>query len=289
MRGAVCFLAAAFLSVAAAGPLTGLTAEAAGSHVYDFAELFDEQELEEIEEMISDSRDEVDFDLVVMTTADTGGQTTEMYAADQYEAAGFGEGRDHSGIMFLIDMDNREIYFSTEGGAIRYFTEARIENMLDHVYEGVADGDYMTAVEIFLADAVYYGQEGIVSGQYDLDTETGRVSAHRRISLLEFLLAAGVSLIVAGGAVMTVKRQYDMEEDPRQTANHNMAYRADSELRVSEQKDRLLGTFVTSAIIAGAVARGMRHSGGSENSSSKRSPTYHSSSGRTHGGGGRKF
>ncbi len=51
-------------------------------------------------------------------------------------------GDDASGILLSIDMDNREIYVSTTGYAMKVLTDARVEKVLDAAYDSVADGNY---------------------------------------------------------------------------------------------------------------------------------------------------
>lgn len=286
------WLAAAALCLSAAVMPAGVLLDvwAAGdeeTRVFDDAGLFSRDETAELEEMIEDVRDETGFDAAVMTTDDAQGKSARMYAADRYDELDLGVGSDRSGVLFLIDMDNREIYLLTTGKAIRIFTDDRIDAILDEVYGYARDGDYAAGAETALENVVYYARQGIVSGQYNYDEDTGHVSVHRSVNALEFLLALAVSAAVAGGAVMTVKRQYNMEEDPERIANYNMAYRSSSEFIMQPGSDRLLDTFVTTMVIASAAPHNT--GGGSHMSSSGRSTTFHSSSGRTHGGGGRKF
>ncbi len=262
---------------------------ASSGHIYDEAGLFTGDEAEKLEKSAQEVSDETGIDVVVVTTDDAQGKDSQEYADDFYDAGGFGKGRDYSGILYLIDMDNRELTLSTSGGAIRIFTDSRIDTILDHVYAEVADGDYAASAEVFLEDVGYYVQAGIVSGQYNYDTETGEISVHRSISVSEFLLAAGVSLIVAGIAARSVVRQYNMEENAQQIANHNMAYRADSKFTYDVCNDSLIDKFVTTAVIAAAASRTASRSSHSSSHSSGRSSTHHSSSGRSHGGGSRRF
>ncbi len=275
----------------ASGVFGGLTAWAAGSaetRVFDGAGLFSGSEIDELEEAAAETRREAGFDAAVMTTDDADGKSARMYAADRYEELGLGDGSDYSGVLFLIDMDNREIYLLTTGKAIRVLTDDRINAILDEAYEAVSNGDYAAGAETALEQVAYYAGKGIVSGQYNYDEETGRVSVHRYISVFEVLVALILAGVIAGSAVMTVKRQYNMEESEQQIANHNLAYRATSRIDVADHTDRLMGTFVTSMLIARAVSN--QHPGGpSGRSSSGRSTTFHSSSGGSHGGGGRKF
>ncbi len=264
-----------------------IDAWASETRVFDGAGLFSRSEIEELEAAIAETRDEAGFDAAVMTTDDAEGKSARMYAADRYDELGLGEGSDHSGVMYLIDMDNREIYLLTTGKAIRILTDDRIDAVLDAAYEEVSNGDYAASAETALENVVYYAKKGVVSGQYNYDEETGRISVYRSVSVIEFLTALIISAVVAGGAAMAVKREYNMEVTPSQLANYNMAYRESSDFRVANHADHLLGTFVTTMLIANAVSNAGHggHSGGS----SGRSTTFHGSSGRSHGGGGRKF
>ncbi len=260
----------------------------AGSYVYDMAELLNPEEEEQFESVIENSRSKLKFDIVVMTIEDAEGKSSQSYADDAYDAGGFGIGRDKDGILFLIDMDNRELTLSTSGRAVRIFTDDRIETILDDVYKGAQEGDFASSVEVFLEDVQYYGEEGIPSGQYNYDTETGRISVHKSIRWYEALLAVAVSAFVAGTACLTVKRQYAMETDPRQLKSLNMAYRADCGFVFDDQNDRLVNKFVTSTVIPrNTGSTGGPSSGGRP--SSRRSSTHRSSSGRSHGGGSRRF
>ena len=269
------------------GSFGAVEAWAAGTRVFDDAGLFSTSEIEELEDAIYEARGAADFDVAVMTTDDAEGKSARMYAADRYDELGLGEGSDHSGVMYLIDMDNREIYLLTTGKAIRILTDDRVDAILDAAYEEISNGNYAASAETALENVVYYAKKGVVSGQYNYDEETGRISIYRSVSVIEFLLAFVIAAAVAGGAAMAVKREYNMEVTPSQLANYNMAYRNTSDFRVANRADQLLGTFVTTMLIANAVSNAGHggHSGGS----SGRSTTFHGSSGRSHGGGGRKF
>lgn len=257
-----------------------------GKRIYDMAGLLDNAYVQEARHRIKEYQDAYHLDIVVVTVEDAQGKTAVEYADDFYEEGGFGQGDGKSGILFLIDMDNRELVFSTDGKAIRIFTDQRIEDMLDGVYEGASQGDYRASVDSFLGDVEQYCRAGIPDGQYNYDTETGKVSVYRSIRWYEALLAVCVSAFTAAAACITVKRQYAMEEDEKQIRNLTMAYRADARFVYGDERDALVNKFVTSRMIprnTGSVGRGGGHS------LSGRSSTHTSSSGRSHGGGSRKF
>lgn len=268
---------------------------ASDKRVYDMAELLDEETEEMLEGQIAEKRKSLGLDIVIVTRSELSlseegdGKGAQEYADDCYDEGGFGNGSGKDGILFLIDMENRELALSTAGKAIRIFTDQRIETMLDHVYEGASEGDFKASAAAFLEDVEYYGKKGIPSDQYNYDTETGKVSVYKSIRWYEALLAVGVSVFVAGMACLNVKRQYAMEDDPQKLRNLNMAYRADCRFAYNDQNDRLVNKFVTSRVIphnTGNSGSG-RSSGG--RSSSGRSSTHRSSSGRSHGGGSRRF
>ncbi len=255
--------------------------------VFDMAGLFGASRTEEFEQTIKEYQTRYGLDIVVVTTETAMGKSAMDYADDFYDNNGFGQGSGKDGILFLIDMDNRELYVSTCGKAIRIFTDDRIETMLDHVYEGASQGGYEACVDSFLSDVKSYCRAGIPGNQYNYDTDTGKISRYRSIRWYEALMAFGISGFVAGSGCLTVKRRYSMEEDRNQVRNLNMAYRAEARFRYDGQEDRLVNQFVTSRVIPRST--GTSNHGGGSRSSSGRSSTHRSSSGRSHGGGGRKF
>ena len=91
-----------------------IAAEASdGKRIYDYAGLLDGEYVGEAREVIEDFQDTYHLDIVVVTVDDAQGKTAVAFADDFYEEGGFGRGSDLSGILFLIDMDNRELVFSS--------------------------------------------------------------------------------------------------------------------------------------------------------------------------------
>lgn len=253
------------------------------TRIYDMARLFQASRGEQFEEQIEEYQNEYHMDIVVVTTMDTGGKDSTEYADDFYDQGNFAE----DGILFLIDMDHRELTCSTSGRAVRIFTDSRIETILDGVYEAAAEDDFEACVESFLADVDRFARAGIPGNQYNYDTETGKISVYHSIRWYEALMALGVSGFVAGSACLGVKRRYAMEEDARTIRNLNMAYRAEAKFAYDQETDRFVNRFVTTRVIPRNTGGGGGRGGGF--SSSGRSSTHTSSGGHSHGGGSRKF
>ena len=223
----------------------------------------------------------------VIVTTEENSDSAQVFADGFYTEGGFGTGSDHSGILFLIDMDNRELYISTTGQMIRYMTDSRIEDVLDDVY-GYASADYYGAASAFLADTETCYANGISKDQYNYDTETGKISRYHHLEWYEILFAIGIAAVCGGAAVASVLRSYSLHgEDKRMAANFKLSYRRDRFTMGNILADALLTSYITQQVIA-SQKNNHPGAGGGSFSGGGRSST-HSYGGNSHGGGGRKF
>jgi len=162
LKGFICFFVAAFISFSQVSPIWA----AEGTRVFDEAGLFSAEEVQELETRIDEVRDSQDADLAVLTVEDAQGESAESYADDFYDTHGLGVGDDASGILLSIDMDNREIYVSTTGYAMKVLTDARVEKVLDAAYDSVADGNYAEGALGAIDSIENYLEMGVPAGQY---------------------------------------------------------------------------------------------------------------------------
>lgn len=279
------------LPCSAWGALPNGTAVSAGEgeqRVFDGAGLLTDEERDRFERQIGEMRSAMKMDVVLVTADDTNGKSARQYADDFYDEGGFGVRADHSGVLFLIDMDNREIYISTSGAMIRFLTDQRVEKMLDRAYSYASVGDYSGVARQFMEDTAAYYRKGIPGGQYNYDAETGKVSVYRSIRWYEALIAFAVALFCGAAACLNVKREYAMKQERGRAASYNLAYRADAQFAFHDRNDVLVNSFVTQRMLPRNT--GSRPgSGGGFGGGSSRSTTHTSGGGRTHGGGGRRF
>lgn len=244
--------------------------------VCDEADLFTTVEEGQLAQRAKDLGSAYEMDIVIVTTKDTRGKSSRDYADDFYDDNGYGVGTEKDGILFLIDMDNREVDISTSGQGIRYLTDNRIESVLDNVIEGgLTDGLMYKATEAFLATTEFYLQAGIRSDQYN-EPEGGRTEEIVKAGLTPPKVIGGgiVAVLVGGGFFLLTRRRYQGKPKP---VVYNYQDKNLVEFKVNNEK--LVDTAVTFTIIEQS----------SSSSSAGRSSTHSSSSGRTHGGGGRKF
>lgn len=76
--------------------------------VFDDAMLFTEEEKVNLYVEVNYLSQSYNMDIVIVTTNDALGKSSREYADDYFDYGGFGIGGNYDGILFLIDMDNRE-------------------------------------------------------------------------------------------------------------------------------------------------------------------------------------
>lgn len=121
--------------------------------VYDFADLFTSDEEQELYKSIQGYIEEFNMDMVIVTISENNKSSSMEYADDFYDYNYFGINDSKDGILFLIDMDNRNIYITTTGKAINKYNDSRIDDMLDRAYTYMTSEDYFEAAQAFIDEA----------------------------------------------------------------------------------------------------------------------------------------
>ena len=291
----ICLLICAFLVMGSMAVWADQTGAVSGQpRVFDQAGLFSETEIIQLEEKIAQCRKSTKMDVVVVSAYADGERSAEEYADDYYDYGGFGVGKKASGVLLLYYMDGPgqpggECYISTAGTMINMLTDERIESILDDVYGNLGNRDFAGATECFLEDVKVYVKEGVESGQYTYDRDTGEIVRYHSIRLYEVAIAMVIAGILAGSVCLDIKKRYAMKQSSREVSNSLQAYRADCAFCFSVAGDKMINKYVRSMPIPRNTSGGSGGRGHSGSSSAGRSTIHTSSSGRSHGGGGRRF
>ena len=251
-------------------------AYAAETRVFDQANLFSAAEKQELERQIATEREKMKLDLVVVTTNQAGGKSAEAYADDFYDQGGYGYGAKKSGVLYLIDMDNRRIHVSTAGGGIQLLSDSEIEKLLDLGTPGVKSGNYAESASRVLSGIQDSYRRAQRKG-WAYDAESGVWTKKKHLSPLAAL-----------GAVTGVKRNYKMQDGEARRASTVAGIIAASgaAFDFGEITDRLLDR----NRVERRIRRSSGGSGGGRSSGPHGSSSTHTSSGgSSHGGGGRSF
>lgn len=255
---------------------TSVFAAADDLRVYDYAQLFTERERQQLQETIDEHIANYNMDIVVLTISDDNGKTSRAFADDFYDDYGFGFGQDLAGVLFLINMDRRDIYISTSGRMIDILNDARIDELLDAQYDLVKNDQYFDAMMNSIDITEQFIDAGPVSGQY-------RYHEDRYLSPLWIIVSLAIGVGTAFIVVFVIRKQYSKEFVPVP-----YDYRNEVKLHLAVRTDDFVDKQVTRTYDPPPPPSS--YSGGSGSSSSgSQSSTHTSSSGSTHGGGGRSF
>lgn len=112
-------------------------------HIEDDAELLSQEEIESLAQQMQGI---TAYGNAMFKTIDTNSASTDSYARSYYREC-FGA---ESGTMFLIDMDNRNIWIRNDGRISRIITNAYSDTITDNCYRYASRGDYYgCALEAF--------------------------------------------------------------------------------------------------------------------------------------------
>ena len=172
--------------------------------VYDDAALLSDEEQQSLSEEITNLQETTGWEVYVLTTEDAQGKTARDYADDFYDTTATGD----DGVVFLIDMDNREVTISTAGEAIYYLNDDRIDDILDNCYDYVVDGEYASCFSSMLSDAEYYYEVGVPSDAYTYDEETGEIHYYHVLTMGEILFAVVLAAAVFAAVFFGITGTY---------------------------------------------------------------------------------
>ncbi|MBE5776719.1 MAG: TPM domain-containing protein [Clostridiales bacterium] len=217
-----------------------------------------------------------DFQLVFHTTYGTDGQPIHLYAADFYDYNGYGYGADCDGIIFVVDMQEREYVTVTTGKGINYFSDYTISAIEDGIVSDLSEGefydaflDYADSVENQLA--YVKKQSEVIDDQpvYEFDYVQAYDYYGDYVTSGEKLMIAAVIALVITGIVLGV-----MVASMKTARKKNQAADYVQDVNLTRVSDVYLYTTERRRKIQTSSSSG---NGGSS--------TFRGSSGTSHGGG----
>ncbi len=277
------------LLLMAAVLLLSLTARADGAgQVIDDANVFSADECRRMTEIILEIEQKHQVDLVVLTTRDTPYDPSDSlwrvrdYADEYYDDGGYGMGADGSGMLLLLDMHNRAMWLSTGGVMIDYINDDREEDILDHAYDRLVEGDYGGAMIAALNRVSHWMDAGRREGFFRYDEVTGeRIGGlYNALTPMEAAVAAIAGLAVAAAVYLSVSAAYNLK---------GSTYTYDRSANTSVTLVRDDQVFLRKRVHRSPIVTGNGSGGRSGGGRSGGSGVHTSSRGVSHGGGGRRF
>lgn len=255
---------------------------AAEQRIFDDAELLSEAEEEEMEAWVEEIQEKWGLDLAYVTTNDTEGKSVQEYGADFYIAENLGLGETQDGVIFVLDMGQREGQILTHGKAIDIYTDYYIDEMWDNMAGYLSDGAYYEAFYSLYEDIdVIAGEYAAYQAEPDSYLSSYQKEQKKEGIMGGLCIAAVFSLAAAGIAVFIMRR-----------GNKNIrpytdgrAYLKENGVTYTTNRDSFVGTHTAMVPIPKDDNHNNTHSGGGFGGSSS---TF-SHGGRSFGGGGGKF
>ncbi len=254
----------------------------------DAANLFEDMQEEEISSALLNFALETTYSAAVISTDNANGKTSQAYADDYYDNLVVSEGWSHNGILFLIDMDNREVCISTMGECIPVYADS-IDYIIDFGYSELVDGNYTECI-LLMIDAAYertqtgsgeyyddFYDDGYYGGEVNYPNTVTKSSG---ISIGNVAVCIIVALVVAAISVFAVKSKY------KNTGKGDEFDTDDVVLNLTGSND----TVISRNVVTTRVPRNNNHNRtGGRGGISGGGSSHRSSGGFSHGGGSRKF
>lgn len=239
--------------------------------VIDNAELFSDSEEQALNDKINAIISNYDFDVVILTEESIGGESPMNYADDYYDYEGYGANENGDGVLFLINMDERDWWISTKGYGITVFTDYGIEKIEELVVPELSSGFYFDAFELFLSTTEEYIKAADSGEPYDVDNKYMTADDRFKSILISAGIGLGIGLVTALIVVLIFKSQLKSVQFEYAARE----YEVKNSFNVTRSNDVFLFRNVTKR------KKPENNGGGSS--------THISSSGSSHGGGGGKF
>lgn len=118
--------------------------------VVDNAGLLSESERAALERSAKSISQAHGCEVIIVTVNSTGGKSAQDYADDYFWDHNYGVGENRDGILFLLDMGERDWHVATHGSAISAFPDDYIGFMVSHFLNDLSAGYYADAFEIYL-------------------------------------------------------------------------------------------------------------------------------------------
>lgn len=249
-------------------------AESEGASTYgrlvDNAKLLSEDEYSQLKEHIDTVSEKYTFDVVIVTEKSIGDKTPTEYADDFFDYKGYGEGDNHDGILFLLDMENRKWAISTTGAGIPYFTDYGQEKIMDDVKPYLSDGEYYDAFDTFVTMCDDYINTAITDEPYDVNNQP------KTIIPIYYIIFGGVGIGALVGFIVVLIMKSKLKTVRMQPLASS--YVKSGSFKLTEHSDLFLYRNISKT----AKPK-------DNDSSSGGSSTHTSSSGTSHGGSSGSF
>lgn len=209
--------------------------------IRDGAALLSQEERKDLNELSWKICDEQNFQIVIVTVNSTGGRDIAEYADDMYSSSGYLE----DGVLFMLDMYNREWCVSTAGRGIGALSDYTIDRIMDDILYQLTAGDYYEAFRSFIlecSDCVADYDNGTYVPdeddyyEYQYDNNSGHT--HKKQGVSPAWIPGSLGIGIFSALFATGRMKSEMNNVRSQTNASN--YTKKGSLNLTEQQDTFL-------------------------------------------------
>ncbi len=238
-------------------------ASAANKRIVDDADLLSDYEESALAQKAQQLADTYGMDVIIHTVDTLGGKSPQAYADDYFDENGYGIGNERSGVILVFSTQYADAYISTSGNSILAISDSDIDRLFDTITHDMSLNNYYGAFTTYLS-----GLE-ICFSEYQESLAPPGFADY--VLLVVIALAIGAA---AGGIGLLILRSGMNTVTPQVGAQ---SYFVNNSFSLPVNQNVFLYTNTSRTRIPKPSSIG----GGSS--------THRSSSGRSHGGGGRRF
>ncbi len=241
-------------------------------NVYDFADLLTDEEEQNLSKFAREQGSKYGIALNFLTYSDAFGKSTMVFTDDFYD---YFIGMQTSGILFAVDMDNRQVYINTVGSAISNVDDDEIDSILDDTFSYATDADYYGFFVNTLDKTLYaYSNDnsGVTYEAYDYGDDYGVINSAPN-KFAPTVLSLIVSVVVTVVVVLVLLIIHNKNNKAPSAATY-----MDERFKILSRQEHFMG-----------VRHEVLHDYYKSDSSSGGGSSHSSGGGGSHGGGGHSF
>ena len=220
---------------------------ASSPRIRDSAGLLSTDEISKLETSLQEFMDNHKMEAVILITNDIGNKTPKEYALDYFNANNYGYGDTKDGIILMINMSTRKFNISSNGSAVKYLTNSRLESIKAGITPHLSKGNYYKAFEVFIDQTSDYISAGLQKGDsisYSDGKKLFTDSYNQPLGLSDYLICAGVGVLVASIIAFTTRyfiaRSY---KNPKHVTP--LAFPDSNSVNYTEVRDILVSSYTT--------------------------------------------
>ena len=155
-----------------------------------------DEELDSLNAKLMEISERQQCEVIIYTTRDYYGETAQEYADGYYDQYGYGYGSDRSGILLVINSEDRTYAISTCGYGITAFTDAGLDYIVEQMRPALSEDDYTSALNTYADLCDQFLTQAHAGEPYDNGTLPGQEKKIDKL-FVDIPVGVGAGLLIS--------------------------------------------------------------------------------------------